>query len=598
MTRLPLALAGLGFALMAAIASAQSYSQPNGMPGPGLMSQAGYGPMSQAGYGPMPQSGYGPMPQAGYGPMSQGGYGPMSQAAYGYGPTPSAGMYPSLPGASTYAPPGYASSAYPGAYAPGMVPQGGMMPQGMYPAMAQNPSARPAGTTNQAGGTAPSSPQNQDYHGPQGQIAKANPPPMKLPPGVTCENGLLYYKGSAKADVDYQQFPANNPANSSRSPYRLASYQPGAEGGMGPGATPSVMGPNANYGGGMPAGNAMGYGEAMTPEGAPGGDQGCNQCQDNDQCGGHCGWLYGLFHGSAFPGKLGYVWNAGYDNLAMTRNSGTDRTLLLLDNMDGTFTPIFNADQLEFNWDYGGRAHLELIGPSGITYQAEYTRIATFVTTRTANLGGGNLTLPGPLATFAGFADADSANFFYASAIQTGEFNMIFPFGSFEFLAGYRYMQVDERAQIATISTGAVASFTADSLNVMNGGQVGVLGRWEMFGLVDFDFDAKFAVMGNEARIDQEAIDSTGTPVSFPGVVYGSKTRVAYVTELGLQGVIPLGASFSFHAGYNVYFIDGVALAPDQFDFNIGSSADAGTHVHNHGDIVLQGVNVGLTAVW
>jgi hypothetical protein len=347
----------------------------------------------------------------------------------------------------------------------------------------------------------------------------------------------------------------------------------------------------------------MGYGGTMSS----GCNQGCNQCQDNDTCCAACGWLtypchclYGLCHGSEFPGKLGYVWNAGYDSLAMTRNSGTNRPLLLLDNGTTPAPVVFDANQLDFDWDYGGRAHIELIGPSGITYQFQYTRIATFVTQDSVGpIGvGANLTLPGTISGFSGFTDADRASFYYSSAIQTGEFNMIFPFGSFEFLTGYRYMQIDEKAQIATVTGGAGASITADSLNIMNGGQIGALGRWEMFGLIDFDFDAKFAVMGNAAQINQEAIDATGTPVSSPAVVSGSKTRIAYVTELGLQGVIPLSAAFSFHAGYNVYFIDGAALAPDQFAFGLGSSSVAGTQVRNHGDLVVQGVNAGVTATW
>jgi hypothetical protein len=159
-------------------------------------------------------------------------------------------------------------------------------------------------------------------------------------------------------------------------------------------------------------------------------------------------------------------------------------------------------------------------------------------------------------------------------------------------------MQVDETSKISMFTEGAPpASFTANSLNVMNGGQIGGMGRWEMFGLFDFDFDAKFAVMGDAARIQQNAVDNTGSPVTADPIT-GTKTRVAFVTELGAQLVMPIGPSWSAHCGYNVYFIDRVALAPDQFDFNLGGTDQAGTFVKNHGDIVLQGVNLGVTAVW
>lgn len=548
MTRLPLALAGLSFAFLATIASAQSY----------------------------PQSMYGPGPmQASY------GYGPMQPSPYGYGAMQAGGMYPAPPGAMN---PGamYAAAGYP---APAPVAYGpNTMQQGMYAQAAQAQQQSPMPQQSAPGQPVPGA----EYHGPQGGVAKANPPPAKLPRGVKSENGLLYYNGSPTApspDVNYQQFPMNR---SSGSPFQMASYQAGS----GEGANPQSV---------MSSGSPMQAGQQA--------QQGDGQCQNcNGNCDGNCddgccGWLgepykclFSFCHGGMFPGKVGYVWQAGYDNLAMTRTVGSDRTLLLVDT--GTsLLPIFKAGDLNFDWDYGGRAHIELIGPSGITYQWQYTRIATFVTTDSV-FGAGDLSLPGTLPSIsAGFSGADQVNFYYSSAIQTGEFNVIFPLGSFEIITGYRYMGIDEKAQIGahTIGSPPAATFVADSLNTMNGGQIGAMGRWEMFGLFDFDFDAKFAVMGNAMRTHQVAVDSAQQEF---GPVDGTKNRVAFVTELGAQLVMPIGASWSAHCGYNVYFIDRVALAPDQFAFGLGTDTAAGTLVKNHGDIVLQGVNLGVTAVW
>jgi hypothetical protein len=541
MTRLPLALVGLSFALVATIASAQSY--PQSMYGPGPMQQASYG------------------------------YGQMQPSPYGYGAMQAGGMN----SGAMYAAAGYPMPA-PVNYGPNA------MQPGMYGQAAQASAQQQSPMPQQS---APQQPvPGAEYHGPQGGVAKANPPPAKLPRGVKSENGLLYYNGSPAApspDVNYQQFPMNR---SSGSPVQMASYQAGA---AGEGSNPqSVM----NSGNAMQAGQAQGDGQC----------QNCNGNCDGNCDDGCCGWLgspykclFSFCHGGMFPGKVGYVWQAGYVNLAMTRNAGSDRRLLVLDS-GGT---AFNSQDFDFNWDYGGKAHIELIGPSGITYQWAYTRIATFVTNESV-LGLADLSVPGTgnVVNQPGFALADSANFYYASAIQTGEFNVIFPFGSFEIITGYRYMQVDETSKISMFTEGnPPASFVANSLNVMNGGQIGGMGRWEMFGLFDFDFDAKFAVMGDAARTQQNAVDNTGNPVTIDPVT-GTKTRVAFVTELGAQLVMPIGPSWSAHCGYNVYFIDRVALAPDQFDFNLGGTDQAGTFVKNHGDIVLQGVNLGVTAVW
>src|SRR5262249_5069747 len=150
------------------------------------------------------------------------------------------------------------------------------------------------------------------YGGPQQpRIAKMAPPPMKLPPGLSAENGLLYYNGSARADVDYQQYPVRVPG---RYPVRNAAYEEETETSRGQaGANTGAVSaaPSANYDNGI-AGNC---------------DQGCDQCGDNCYTGCY-GWLYGLFHGAVFPGKLGYQWSAGYDNLAMTRNNGAKRVVV------------------------------------------------------------------------------------------------------------------------------------------------------------------------------------------------------------------------------------------------------------------------------
>ncbi len=153
--------------------------------------------------------------------------------------------------------------------------------------------------------------------------------------------------------------------------------------------------------------------------------------------------------------------------------------------------------------------------------------------------GGNGLSLPGAIVNFSGFADGDQANFYYSSSIQTGEFNMIFPFGSFEVLAGYRYMSIGEASEI-TLFPAPAATFVADSMNTMNGAQIGTMGRWQMFGMFDFDFDAKFAVMGDQARTEQNAVDSGGNPVTL-SPVEGSKTRVAFVSELGPASRVAAG---------------------------------------------------------
>ena len=61
----------------------------------------------------------------------------------------------------------------------------------------------------------------------------------------------------------------------------------------------------------------------------------------------------------------------------------------------------------------------------------------------------------------------------------------------------------------------------------------------------------------------------------------------------GAMSVLEIGTL----AGYSAIWIEGLALAPDQLDFNFATSP-SGNQLHNGGGMLLHGVNVGLEARW
>jgi hypothetical protein len=417
-------------------------------------------------------------------------------------------------------------------------------------------------------------PQSQ-YAAPANYQVPAGPPPMKLPRGVTSENGLLYYNGKPYADNNGPQF----------NPYRTVSYEAGAENQMQPGGMPSVMSQGGAYGGDMSGNGQMS-------------DAGCDCDQGGNDCGNGrngCGdVLYNLFHhGNPFPGKYGYMWSGGVEALAFNRDAGSNR--ILVQNTD-TLATEFNSHQFSFDFTSGARAHINLMGPSGIQYQAVYMKLATLVSNADV-VGDNNLQIPFPLAgDTVDFFGANEMLFHYTSQIQGGEINVIYPFGNFQLLGGYRYLAIDESLRLTSIDVtdGGTSDFNVDCFNQMHGGQIGILGQWELFGLINFDFDAKFGIFGDIVNQHQVLRDFNNTVVLRD--TSGHESSVAYVTELGLVGVVPIGASFNIRCGYNVFFIDRVALAPDQLDFT--DNADSGTQVHQKGDIIVQGVVLGIDAKW
>src|SRR5262249_1788782 len=149
----------------------------------------------------------------------------------------------------------------------------------------------------------------------------------KLPPGVSAQNGLLYYDGRPYADVNYQSPMGPNP-------YQQVAYRQAMQSGMG--STP--MSCTATDGGQYDPGNGYGgygysgggpYGGPMNRYGPMGEGDGYGaggECNDGGY--GHHGLLWSWLHRGPFPGKMGYVWSGGFDVLGMNRDNGTNVVLV------------------------------------------------------------------------------------------------------------------------------------------------------------------------------------------------------------------------------------------------------------------------------
>ncbi len=278
----------------------------------------------------------------------------------------------------------------------------------------------------------------------------------------------------------------------------------------------------------------------------------------------------------------------------MTRSdSGSARPLVLAVDTDAV---LFNANQCNFDYEAGVRAFIGLTGPSGIQYQGVYMdipRMGNSAVISSAN----NLQIPFPLAADTiDFFGADQMVVRYDSRFQSAEANVIFPWGNFQFLAGYRWARLDETSVITSFDfhDGDVSTYSVNSANNLNGAQVGILGEWEFWGLLNFDFFAKTGIFCNNST-EHQVLGDFGNTVILRDTT-GSRTDVAYLSELAAQVVVPLGSHFSITGGYRVLFLNQMAAAPNQFDFT--DNADSGTHVNSSSNIVLHGANLGLTAKW
>ncbi|MBC7819724.1 MAG: BBP7 family outer membrane beta-barrel protein [Planctomycetaceae bacterium] len=169
---------------------------------------------------------------------------------------------------------------------------------------------------------------------------------------------------------------------------------------------------------------------------------------------------------------------------------------------------------------------------------------------------------------------------------------------SLTWFAGFRYFNVGERLNLTAdgVVPGEVGNYNIRTRNNLYGAQLGARFR-RTRGRFGWDATGQAGIFGNDAQQSQFVQDFPAGPDSVLRNVSTSRSGVAFVGQGNLSGLYALTNVWNLRAGYNVIWIEGLALAPDQLDFNF-ATAGSGTRVNNDGGLFLHGVNVGLEARW
>ncbi len=169
---------------------------------------------------------------------------------------------------------------------------------------------------------------------------------------------------------------------------------------------------------------------------------------------------------------------------------------------------------------------------------------------------------------------------------------------SVEWFAGFRYLNLGERLDLSAQRTVNAqiedGTYNIRTTNNLYGAQLGARLRrtrnrfgWEATG--------KAGVFGYDAQQTQSVTDFPDFPLR--PTVSSSGSGVAFVGEVNLSALYRLTDIWGLRAGYSVMWIEGLALAPDQFDFAFATSP-SGNQLHHGGGMLLHGANVGLEARW
>ncbi len=287
------------------------------------------------------------------------------------------------------------------------------------------------------------------------------------------------------------------------------------------------------------------------------------------------------------------------DAIFFTRDAeiGNQPLVLLDGNAPTQSNVLLSTADLDFPWQVGPRITLGRDFDAFRSFEATYWGIFDWKTTATVN-GNNNLNLPGDLGLAAGldFFNADTMTIDYKSQINDGELTYLQNYGGLAWLIGFRYFGLGEQFSVTSTDNQTGTSFyQINAYNNLFGGQIGArltqgcgtCTSWS------YDITGKAGVYDNVISTAQRVGDFSGFSLRD---VKTNASQVAFIGEIDFNTNYALNPTWSIRGGYQVFWVDGLALAPNQLDFS--DTAGSGTTVNKTGGLFMHGAHAGLMARW
>jgi hypothetical protein len=170
--------------------------------------------------------------------------------------------------------------------------------------------------------------------------------------------------------------------------------------------------------------------------------------------------------------------------------------------------------------------------------------------------------------------------------------------GTFDWLAGFRWAGLEESSALTLTGGGnpLPGVYSLRSSSNLFGGQLGGRGRmeWDRWAVEGW---AKAALCGSALSQSQAPIVDAAVPVPpIRAAQASAEGGVGFIGDINATLVYRLTETWGLRAGYNLIWLSGVALAPNQFDF--GRSSTSGSGLNGGAGLFLHGASLGLEARW
>jgi hypothetical protein len=158
-------------------------------------------------------------------------------------------------------------------------------------------------------------------------------------------------------------------------------------------------------------------------------------------------------------------------------------------------------------------------------------------------------------------------------------------------LGGFRYVHLKESL---ALTQGLAFHHQVDTRNDLYGGQVGIEASLVNRSRIRLDGWAKAGLYGNDSQsryifmvLEIPALNSDQS---------AERTPLAFVGDIGLNASLRLTEHILVRAGYQLLWVDGVALASDQF--GVPRPSETSIAIDSTGGVFFHGATLGVEVSW
>jgi len=308
---------------------------------------------------------------------------------------------------------------------------------------------------------------------------------------------------------------------------------------------------------------------------------------------------------------------AVFDALFLQRNNAAINRPAVV-NSTSPGVPVITTGDLQSTIGTGARLLYGNYGSEDLGWEVGYLGVFGMNAARAATSPGGTLQAPNQqFATQTGLIDGFSARVTDTASVNSVELNAVFheydggfnrrsgrpaqrcegyDGGHLDWIAGFRWANLQDAASLAIPRGAAPVPSTYDVSSTSNlfAAQVGTRGRMA-FDTWGVEGGIRIGLAGTALSQSQTLADPLSA-MPFRQRMSSDTTGMGMIASTNLSAIYRLSDVWGLRAGYNLMWLTGVALAPDQWDFT--PSQTGGTNLNGSGSLFLSGASLGLEARW